>query len=185
MSDHEKIRKGVPGWVVALVAVACLFWGGVGGLVLGVFGDDIIEDVDPDPTAPADLFLTVGPGGKREAFDAQPGDCFQAVVNAEHARVTDVDEQVPCDTLHRAEVFARLDAPNGPSYGAEELDYFAYDGCILFFRDYFDRAYHDSELEVTGAIPSAAAWENGARTIVCLAHHPDGQPLTSPLKFSR
>lgn len=68
--EPEKIRTGVPGWVVALVAVACLFWGGVGGVVIVVLNNTDFDDVfgfgAPDDTEQEledGPILTVGPSG--------------------------------------------------------------------------------------------------------------------------
>lgn len=75
--------------------------------------------------------------------------------------------------------------PGAPAYQPDELDYFALDACILNYAHYAGEAYDDGDYEVSYASPSPRAWLEGARTITCFAHHPDGETLLGPLKFSR
>lgn len=94
----------------------------------------------------------------------------------------------PCDGPHDAEVYAvvvlddRADAPfpgDGPVRAAADAR------CFAAFEPALDRPYLGSGLEVVHLRPTAVAWRDGDRRVVCAVVDLDGEPLTAPVGAGR
>ena len=167
-------KRGVPAWAVILISVGTFVAGAVTGAVaLGLVGFAMSDDPMP--------MNTVGPGGDLEAFEGSVGECFAGSAGAPGPRVD-------CNAPHGLEVFAIATAPlEGVSVppAEPELSWFADDACLMAFEPYVGASYEASVLDYTPLVPSATAWDGGARTVRCVLYDMDGAQLDRSARNSR
>lgn len=60
----------------------------------------------------------------------------------------------------------------------------ASDACIDAFEAYVGRPYDESDLDITWYVPSRESWEDGDRSLQCVAIRTDGDPLYQPVRNS-
>ena len=96
-------------------------------------------------------------------------------------------EERPCTEPHDVEVAAVFDHPAGDDAdfpGADAVDGYATDQCLLRFEDYVGAPYEASSLDVAFVAPGEDGWDAGDRRIACVLYHVDFVPLTGPVRGS-
>ena len=114
----------------------------------------------PEPTEPLEYQATE---------DLRVGDCYNPV--------EDVDDQtllaaivVPCDTVHRHEVFGLEDLPaasDAPFPGDDAVDSDAIDLCDAAFQSYVGIALDNSRYNYVYYVPTDSSWAGGDRVVMC------------------
>jgi hypothetical protein len=101
--------------------------------------------------------------------DLRVGDCYNPV--------EDVDDQtllaaivVPCDTVHRHEVFGLEELPGAsaaPFPGDDAVDSDAIDLCDAAFEAYVGIALDNSRYSYVYYVPTDSSWAGGDRVVMC------------------
>ncbi|WP_202931498.1 septum formation family protein [Mycobacterium neumannii] len=78
-------------------------------------------------------------------------------------------KRVDCDGPHYGEVFAILRAPDAPEYPGEDALRRIGDQCSGKFFDYAPNIPEGPTFRLAIGYPSAQAWSEGARSVVCVA----------------
>lgn len=97
-------------------------------------------------------------------------------------------ERAGCDASHGHEVIATLVAPESqgtPYPGATALAAAHAAACDAAFADRVGGTAADQGLAMIVAVPPPGSWDDGQRTVVCLAGRADGQFLSGPLRRDR
>ena len=66
----------------------------------------------------------------------------------------------------------------------DDMNDMASDACIDAFEAYVGRPYDESDLDITWYFPSRESWEDGDRSLQCIAISGDGDPLYQPVRNS-
>jgi hypothetical protein len=114
---------------------------------------------------------------KDEANDLEVGDCVAGDVRTKDDEVRVVD----CDEEHVVQAFGSVEAPDGDFPGDEELAAIGYDACQQgdLFETFVGIPYvESSRIWASWLVPDADDWEDGDRTVVCVAHTEDHDPTT-------
>ena len=136
-------RRRLSGWVVAAVLLLVVLTALVIGLV---------------------VYLQDDHGGVRVA-DVEVGQCVAEVPDS--SRVTTLPV-VECAERHRGEVFAVIPMPDGGYPVATVLEEFQ-QKCRPALDDYAPPAAPDRPVEVFVLAPSEQSWDDGHRTVTCIA----------------
>ena len=100
------------------------------------------------------------------------GDCL----NADDLRGNSVSDvaKVPCDEPHDAEIFAKLDLPEGDYPGIDEVRATAENFCLPEFEEFAGRPYLESDLDVYPLLPTQDSWvSEDDREILCIVVAPE------------
>jgi hypothetical protein len=102
-------------------------------------------------------------------FSLRPGDCINSTPNGLDVTV------LSCATPHDAEVFATfpLTASSWPGRAAVQIQ--ASDGCVSRLAGYLNPQLANAGLAQEYYYPDRAAWQAGARTVVCEIRASTGQ----------
>lgn len=142
--------------------------------------DDRMEDIAAEVNVmlsapPAVTHLTEMVDLDGVPVDLPVGACFGALEGSPEA--LDSAVVVPCEDDHVFEVYALPELEDGAFPGDarfEEADEACYDA--------FERAigvpYEESPLEFTTLPPSAGRWREGDRTVTCVVHGVDAEPVS-------
>lgn len=98
--------------------------------------------------------------------DLSVGDCFQTPAEVEVAIV----EVVPCEEPHDEEIYAIKTLPHTaeePYPGLLAVDEAAFTACLDDFRSFVGVSYETSVLDIFWFSPTAEAWVDGDRRVVC------------------
>jgi hypothetical protein len=130
-------------------------------------GDGDAEDQDVLEDPGFDGAATV------RSTDLQVGHCIEEDLDFLVLGIGDLT-LVDCATPHRAEVYHRFDAFDGPWPGDAAVDQMGVDACYgTAFSDYVGSSYAASSLYASYVIPTEQTWGQGDRTIMCFAHEED------------
>lgn len=133
------------------------------------------------------LFATVaisatGCGGN--VGDLAVGDCFDEP-NASAEEVQEVQQQ-PCHEAHDNEVMLVTEHPaaKGAAYPSDaDMETFVDEKCVSAYQTYSGRdPTTESEVGLDWYAPTAEAWEEGTRKVICYLFRNDGTKMTAPLK---
>lgn len=117
-----------------------------------------------EATAPDRPPRTTQPGTPLAALG--PGTCLARLPDPAADRAAVVD----CRRRHRAEVYAVVELEDGPLPGAGVLDRQAADRCARAYADYAGEPVDPTtDRSFAELVPSRAGWDEGERTVVCLA----------------
>jgi hypothetical protein len=105
-------------------------------------------------------------GKSVQATDLSTGDC---VNYAYDDQLPTWVKRVRCDRPHYGEVFAVMTPPDGSEYPGDQPPNAGADACGPKFFDYAPNSPEGPVFAVAVAYPSAQAWANGDRSIVCVA----------------
>jgi len=105
-------------------------------------------------------------GKSVQATDLKPGDCVKDTYNDQLPTWV---SRVRCDRPHYGEVFAVLAQPDGSPYPGDEPPNAGGDTCGPKFFEYAPNPPDGPVFAVAVAYPTAQAWANGDRSIVCVA----------------
>jgi hypothetical protein len=105
-------------------------------------------------------------GKSVQATDLSTGDC---VKDAYDDQLPTWVKRVRCDRPHYGEVFAVMTPPDGSAYPGDQTPNTGADACGPKFFDYAPNSPEGPVFAVAVAYPSAQAWANGDRSIVCVA----------------
>lgn len=119
-----------------------------------------------------------------DAGDLAVGDCFdQLITSAE--KVQDVKQQ-PCNDAHGNEVMLITDYPaaKDAAFPSDaDMETFVDEKCVSAYQSYTGRdPTTESEIGLDWYAPTAKAWAEGARKVVCYLFRNDGTKMTAPLK---
>lgn len=95
------------------------------------------------------------------------GDCIRQWVG--DTVLPPVVKRVRCDGPHFGEVFAVLTVPDAEEYPSKEMFTRLGEGCGGEFFDYAPNIPEGPTFRVAIGYPSAEAWQNGNRDVVCAA----------------
>ena len=161
---------------IVLIALLCLFVGGIAGVGVTIGGVTIagLSGVfDPDVT-------TYGPGGDLAAFAIGGGQCAEASLADVGPAGYAEGSGVPCDRPHAIEHFASAEPPTldleGGRFSRSDLATFADGACTLAFAPYVGEDSTTSSYSYRPIIPSEQAWSSGVHTVHCVLWMPDGVP---------
>jgi hypothetical protein len=114
--------------------------------------------------------------GPSTAADLETGDCVAGDVEA----VTDEVEVVDCDEEHVLQAMGTFEAAEGDFPGDEELAAQGFAQCQgTLFETFVGIPYVESAtIYASWLTPDADAWDDGERTVVCVAHTQDRSPTT-------
>jgi hypothetical protein len=123
-------------------------------------------------------------GCGRDARDLAVGDCFdQLITSAE--KVQDVTRQ-PCNDAHDNEVMLITDYPaaKDAAFPSDaDMETFVDEKCVSAYQSYTGRdPTTESEIGLDWYAPTAKAWAEGTRKVVCYLFRNDGAKMTAPLK---
>ncbi|WP_165612907.1 DUF4190 domain-containing protein [Mycolicibacterium peregrinum] len=165
------IGAAVIGIICGLVALSKTRTGQFGGRTLAIAGLIL-----------SGLWIVVGiiavaaflllPDDAEDHFVPAVGSCFSAEPDGNFNK----SDVIPCDQPHKAEVFAVITIP-GDQYPGDSADKYL-DRCSSEFARY--AAEDAAHVEVEALHPSAQTWDEGVRTVKCLAVSDD--PLTGSVK---
>ena len=96
-------------------------------------------------------------------------------------------DALPCSQPHDVEVAAVFEHPAAPGAdfpGADAVDGYATDQCLLRFEAYVGTPYEASSLDVAFVAPGEDGWDAGDRRIACVLYHVDFEPPTAPVRGS-
>lgn len=127
-----------------------------------------------------------GGADKASVFDAKIGDCFESPTEVQ-AQISDL-QRVDCAKPHGQEAYAlpAYKAADGSDTfpGDEVLESFAQAACAQAFGPYVGVDYLDSALYDTYLLPSPRSWQDGDRTVLCLATD-SGQSMVGSVKGTK
>lgn len=126
---------------------------------------------------------TFAPGVPTSVLDLESGDCFNGSGDATAREVAVTD----CDEEHEYEVFAvaEFDAAQSEPYpGAEALKAFVNEQCTEQFARFVGTQYDDSDLWLSGVVPTENSWASGDREVRCALYLPDLNGAHLPLTGS-
>lgn len=114
------------------------------------------------------------------ALDMYVGQCIQ---DPGEGSISEVENAV-CTKEHWGEVYhvATITSSRMPSDG--DMDDMALDVCVDAFDAYVGRPYDESDLDITWYFPSRESWDDGDRSIQCIAFAMDGESLYQPVRNS-
>ena len=150
------------GWLIVGVLVIA---GGIGGYLFSAGRSDSGE---------------INRAGDMTANDLRVGDCFD-LKEPDPEEVSDVTAR-PCSEAHEFEVFYVGAMASGPYPGEEALTSYVVDNCEPAFGTYVGKAYLDSQLDFSWLYPSDDGWNDGDRSIQCVAYDPNDNKLTLSLR---
>lgn len=110
------------------------------------------------------------------AADLDVGDCVAGDVEAP----TDEVEVVDCEEEHVLQAIGSFDAEEGDFPGEEELAAAGFDRCQGdLFEAWVGIPYVESaDVYASWVLPTADEWDDGGRTVLCVAHAQDRSPTT-------
>jgi Septum formation len=101
-----------------------------------------------------------------QSRNLRTGDC---VKDAYESELPASVKRVRCDRPHYGEVFAVLTQPQGAPYPADQPAMAGADACGPKFFEYAPNSPDGPVFTVAVAYPTAQAWANGDRSVVCVA----------------
>lgn len=187
-------RRSAPsGLAIAAFAVCAV---ALAGFVLMVVG--IAMNWDNEPLAGADkpapvvvptdeptdepVDESVDESGGFDAYidEVAEGDCFDESDDEEYDVFV-----VPCDLPHSAEAVAAVILTPGKFPGDRAVEDAARQRCDKEFASYVGVSVYDTELDADFYYPVREAWEDGDRTVVCVAWGSEGKQLTGTVRDSK
>ena len=119
-------------------------------------------------------------GPTSSVLDLYVGQCIQ---DPGEGTVFDVENAV-CTNEHWGEVFHVTTITSSQMPSEDDMNDMASDACIDAFEAYVGRPYDESDLDITWYFPSRESWEDGDRSLQCIAISGDGDPLYQPVRNS-
>lgn len=119
-------------------------------------------------------------GPTSSVLDLYVGQCIQ---DPGEGTVYDVENAV-CTNEHWGEVFHVTTITSSQMPSEDDMNDMASDACIDAFEAYVGRPYDESDLDITWYFPSRESWEDGDRSLQCIAIRTDGDPLYQPVRNS-
>ena len=167
-----ELRRQEHGWAVGwkpltggaqvLIAIAGAAAASGGALFMGMFLPQLLDEAARAET------------GTAVVNEFSVGTCF----NDSEAGYPDID----CDAPHEAEVYAKLEYPDQPSYpGQDGFESWAEPLCYSRFERYTGIRYEASSLDFGYLYPGSQGWAEGDREVICYLFDPSGADLTEPL----
>ena len=101
-----------------------------------------------------------------QSTDLNTGDCIK---DAYESELPTSVKRVRCDRPHYGEVFAVLTQPDAAPYPGDQPAIARGDECGPKFFDYAPNSPEGPVFRVAVAYPTAQAWANGDRSVVCVA----------------
>ena len=89
-----------------------------------------------------------------------------------------------CTTEHWGEVYHVMTITSSQMPSENDMDDMASNACIDAFEPYVGRPYDESDLDITWYFPTRESWEDGDRSLQCIAISGDGDPLYQPVRNS-
>lgn len=116
-------------------------------------------------------------GGRAvEAFDLEPGACFNRPAEASQVKEVEV---VDCAEAHDFEVYHSFQLADGPYPGAAAMEEEWIQGCIAPFESFVGSTFDESVLDISAIFPTSESWDQvGDREVVCSVTAVDGVPRT-------
>lgn len=113
---------------------------------------------------------------KDEANDLEAGDCVAGDLRTKDDEV----EVVDCEDDHVVEATGTFEVQDGDFPGDEELAALGFERCQGdLFETFVGIPYVESStIFASWLVPDEAGWDDGDRTVVCLAHTQDHEPTT-------
>ena len=150
-----------------------LLLGGLLGALVTLVGVGVAESFAEDFAADV---TTYGSGGDLAVFSIGAGQCARQDVFEAHTYPE--GSAVSCDENHAIENYAEVEPPtvSGDVGGflTHDLANFADAACYLAFEPYVGLDYDSSDFDYLAIVPSADAWDEGARTVHCVLFEYDG-----------
>lgn len=119
-------------------------------------------------------------GPTSSVLDLYVGQCIQ---DPGEGTVYDVENAV-CTTEHWGEVYHVMTITSSQMPSEDDMDDMASDACVDAFEAYVGRPYDESDLDITWYFPTRESWEDGDRSLKCIAISGDGDPLYQPVRNS-
>jgi hypothetical protein len=111
--------------------------------------------------------------------DLRPGDCLNL---GEELELADVDG-VPCTEPHGFEVFELATWGGDGTYPPDsQVETIFLEACEPSFAAYVGEPWETSTIFADMITPTEAAWDEGARWVICLLYDPDNPQLTESLR---
>lgn len=122
-------------------------------------------------------------GCGNDARDLAVGDCFDQLTSAD--KVQDVKQQ-PCNDAHDNEVMLIPEYPaaKDAAFPSDaDMETFVDEKCVSAYQSYTGRdPTKESEIGLDWYAPTAEAWAEGRRKVVCYLFRNDGTKMRAPLK---
>jgi hypothetical protein len=172
---------------IAAFAVSALAFA---GFVLLLFGIAMNWDNEPlagaDEPAPAVMpsdepaDMSADEGYDAYIDEVSEGDCFDESEDEEYDIFV-----VPCDLPHSGEAIASVVLAPGKYPGDRALSDTAEKSCDAEFKSYVGVTVYDTELTPDFYYPSKSTWDDGDRTVLCVAWGPEDEDLTGSVRGSK
>jgi putative regulator of septum formation len=183
--DYHPPRRQPPSQLaIAAFAVSALAFG---AFVVLMFGIAMNWDNEPlaGPDDPAPVVAPTQAAADDEGYDAYvdevaEGDCFDESEDSEYDLYV-----VPCDVPHTGEAIAAVVLPPGKYPGDRALADTAEKSCDTEFASYVGVSVYDTELSPDFYYPSKSTWDDGDRTVLCVAWAPEDEDLTGSVRGSK
>jgi hypothetical protein len=163
--------------------------------VAGCSDDEPTDDEPTTTTAPPETTTTteapLEAGTQLYVYTPNVGDCFdRRQLDPPVEQVGRVPSRIvlllDCTLPHENEIFEVLSYPfAGDEHpGDDALETHARQACPRSFQPYVGRPYEISALEIGYYLPTAAEWEEGARTIGCYLFDVGGDLTSGSMRGS-